>query len=82
LFEIKHMIHLTQNWKQFNFNFLCDQNFNANDQTIDVYHIHIYWSENENNGLRNHGKKFRVEMLYVKSELKQLKFGCTHELHY
>jgi hypothetical protein len=42
---------------------------------------YIYdWSENENNGLNN-GKKFRVEMLYFKSELKQLKFRCTHELH-
>jgi hypothetical protein len=36
--KIKHFIQcLTKNWKQFNFNFLCDQNFHANDQKFDVY---------------------------------------------
>jgi hypothetical protein len=58
---------------------LCDQNFHTNDQKVDVYQ-YIYRIENENNGLNN-GKKFRVKILYVKSEFKQLKFQCTHELH-
>ncbi len=42
--------------------------------------IYIYWSENENNGLKN-GKKFKVKVLYSKSELKQLDFRGTHGLH-
>jgi len=40
----------------------------------------IYISENENNGLKN-GKKFKVKVLYSKSELKQLDFRGTHGLH-
>jgi hypothetical protein len=81
LFEIKYLIYLIKNWKQFNFNFLCDQNFHANDQKVDFYRTHIYWRENENNGLNN-GKKFKVKMLYFKFELRQLRFGYTHELHH
>ncbi len=84
MLEIKTLNLITIIEKKINFNFFCEQNFNASDQKIDVYHIYIYqidiyWSENEKN--LNTRKNLRVEMLYLKYELRQLGFQCTNELH-
>jgi hypothetical protein len=91
LFEIKHWIHLTKNWKTIQFQlfvwpkFLCKwpKNWCLPIHIylyLYIYQITIYWSENENIGLNN-GKKFRVKVLYFKSKLKRLGFRCTHGLH-
>jgi hypothetical protein len=45
-----------------------------------VYQIDIYWSENEKNG-SNNGKKFEIKVLYLKFDLRQLRFWCISELH-
>jgi hypothetical protein len=76
LFEIKHWIHLTINWKTIEFQLFVWPKFSCKwpknwcwPVYIWTYQIDIYWSENKNNGLNN-GKKFKVKVLYLKSKLK------------
>jgi hypothetical protein len=92
LFESKHWIHLTKNWKTIQFQLFMWQKISCKWPKnwclpihiyfiyLYVYKIDIYWIENENNALNNR-KQFRVKVLYLKSKLKQLGFQCTHGLH-
>jgi hypothetical protein len=61
LFQIKHWIHLTKNWKTIQFQFFVWPKFSCKwlknwCLPIYIYEVDIYCNENENNGLNN-GKK-------------------------